>query len=128
MNNLSSCCGLTDSRMSASDTDFPVHFLHLFYLFSKQSATPSTKLFNHDWKTKRSGVQDKQICTTKNLKTYRKRKGKLLPLPVRALTSIGHLPMLTIVLQVLGLNWVDSNLAEAQGKYSLCWYFLRTIS
>ena len=26
MNNLSSYCGLTDSRMSASDTDLPVHY------------------------------------------------------------------------------------------------------
>ena len=27
MNNLSSCCGLTDSRMSASEKDLPVSFL-----------------------------------------------------------------------------------------------------
>ena len=88
---------------------------------------PSTKLFNRDWKTKRSGVQDKQICTTKNFKTYRKRKGKLLPLSVRALTFKRQLPMLTIALQVLGLNWVDSNLAEARGKYSGGWNFLNPL-
>ena len=31
MNNLSSYCGLTDSRMSASDTDLPVLILNLFF-------------------------------------------------------------------------------------------------
>ena len=112
--------------MNAFDTDLPAHFLHPFYFQNSQQRHLQNSLIMIG---KQKGAEfriNKFVCTTKNFKTYRKRKGKLLPLPVRALTSIEHLPMLTIVLQVLGLNWVDSNLAEAQGKCSLGWYFFNS--
>ena len=118
------------NRRGAKQTMVPVSqhnfCIYVFYFQNSQQCHLQNSLIMIG---KQKGAEfkiNKFVCTIKNFKTYRKRKGKLLPLPVRALTSIEHLPMLTIALQVLGLNWVDSNLAEAQGKCSLGWYFFNS--
>ena len=47
MNNLLSYCGLTDSKMRASDTDLPVYCL-IYILCWNLNVTTSQKLFSHE--------------------------------------------------------------------------------